>query len=97
MREPSIADLARAIESLIERMDRETESSHRATGKKDTPRIFTDEEIEQIKRGAQIVEWFDTAGWMGRRLLAVGGSLLLLISQWEGITKWLAEWVGGSK
>lgn len=35
------------------------------------PCPFSDDEIERIKRGAQIVEWFDTLGWLGKRVLAL--------------------------
>lgn len=83
MSEPSIADLAKSIDLLVKRFEKADVS--------DCP--FTDEEIEQIKRGAQIVEWFDTLGWIGKRFLALTGAVVLLISQWERIV----QFIGGPK
>lgn len=81
MSEPSIADLARALDDIAKKIHRNN----------DCP--FTPEEIEQIKRGAQIVEWFDTAGWLGKRVLALIGGIVLLISQWERIV----QFFGGAR
>lgn len=74
MTEPTIADLARSMEKLVTKMERYDDACP-----------FTDEEIALIKRGAQVVEWFDTLGWLGKRLLALTGAIVLLISQWERI------------
>lgn len=84
-REPTIADLARSMDKLVGRFER----------REDCP--FTEEEIEQIKRGAALVEWFDTAGWIGKRFLAFVGGLVLLISQWERIEQWLEQFFGGAQ
>lgn len=83
MSEPSIADLARSIDKLLTRLEQRNG---------DCP--FSAEEIEQIKRGAQLVEWFDTAGWIGKRLLALTGGIVLLISQWERIKEFF---IGGGQ
>ena len=81
MSEPTIADLARALDDIAKKIHRNT----------DCP--FTGDDIEQIKRGAQIVEWFDTAGWLGKRVLALTGGIVLLISQWERIV----QFFGGAR
>ena len=80
---PDLATLARDIAEIAE--------SIRKHGPTRNP--FTDEEIELIRRGAQIVEWFDTLGWLGKRLMAVIAAIVLLISQWERIV----EWLGGAR
>lgn len=77
----AIADLAKTIEKLVVKL----ETEH------DCP--FTEQEIEQIKRGAQIVEWFDTLGWIGKRFIAFVGAIVLLISQWERIM----QFIGGPR
>lgn len=83
MAEPTIADLARTLDKLVTKMERHDDACP-----------FTPEEIEQIKRGAQLVEWFDTAGWIGKRLLALTGGIVLLISQWERIKEFF---IGGGQ
>lgn len=77
MSEPNIVDLARSLEKLVEKLEK---------AKGSCP--FTDEEIAQMKRAGQLVEWFDTAGWIGKRIMLLTGSIVLLISQWEGILAW---------
>lgn len=76
MKSPDIADLARMLDKLVVRLE-----------KTEKPEIspFTKEEIDQIKRAAQLVEWFDTLGWMGKRLMGLIATVVVLISQWERI------------
>ena len=74
MAEPTIADLAKTMERLVEKLQRY-----------DDVCPFDEDEIAQIKRAAQLVEWFDTLGWLGKRLMALTAAIVLLISQWERI------------
>lgn len=83
MAEPTIADLARTLDKLITEMERHDDACP-----------FTPDEIEQIKRSAQLVEWFDTAGWIGKRLLALITGIVLLISQWERLKEFF---IGGGQ
>lgn len=69
----TVAGLARDLKSIVERLD----------GRPASP--FSPEEVERIKRAAELVEWFDTLGWIGKRVLALTGGVVLLISQWERI------------
>lgn len=80
--EPSIADLAKTMDRLVEKLQRY-----------DDVCPFDEDEIAQIKRAAHLVEWFDTLGWLGKRLMALIGAIVLLISQWERI----AQFFGGAK
>lgn len=74
MGEPStIADLARDIKAIAEKLD----------GRPANP--FSPEEIERIRRAADLVEWFDTLGWIGKRIMGLFAAAVLLISQWERI------------
>ena len=74
MGEPStIADLARDIKAIAEKLD----------GRPANP--FSADEIERIKRAADLVEWFDTLGWIGKRIMGLFAAVVLLISQWERI------------
>ena len=74
MSEPStIADLARDIKFIAEKLD----------GRPASP--FSPEEVERIKRAADLVEWFDTLGWIGKRVMGLFAAIVLLISQWERI------------
>lgn len=77
----TVADLAKTIEKLVAKLETEDNCP------------FTEQEIEQIKRGAQIVEWFDTLGWIGKRFIAFVGAIVLLISQWERIM----QFIGGPR
>lgn len=77
----TVADLAKTIEKLVAKLETEEHCP------------FTEQEIEQIKRGAQIVEWFDTLGWIGKRFIAFVGAIVLLISQWERIM----QFIGGPR
>lgn len=77
MSEPNIVDLARSLEKLIEKLEKSKEACP-----------FTDEEIAQMKRAGELVQWFDTAGWIGKRIMLLTGSIVLLISQWDGILQW---------
>lgn len=81
MAEPNIADLARTLDRLVERLDKTNGQCP-----------FTDEEIAQIKRGAQLVEWFDTAGWIGKRLMTLTAAFVLLLSYRETIMEWIRTW-----
>ena len=75
MGEPStIADLARDMKALIERLDARPSANP-----------FSADEIERIKRAAELVEWFDTLGWIGKRIMGLFAAAVLLISQWERI------------
>lgn len=77
MSEPNIVDLARSLEKLIEKLEKNKGSCQ-----------FTDEEIAQMKRAGELVQFFDTAGWIGKRIMLLTGSIVLLISQWDGILQW---------
>lgn len=82
--EPDIAALARDIRAIAERLNKE--------GASNCP--FTADEVERIKRGAEIVQWFDTLGYLGPRILAISGSVVLFLANWERIVTSL---FGGSK
>lgn len=83
MGEPStIADLARDIKAIAEPLD----------GRPANP--FSADEIERIKRAAELVEWFDTLGWIGKRIMWLFAAAVLLISQWERIK---AFFMGGGQ
>lgn len=74
MADPStIADLARDIKAIAEKLN----------GRPTSP--FSPEEVERIKRAADLVEWFDTLGWIGKRVMGLFAAIVLLISQWERI------------
>lgn len=80
--EADIAKLAKSMERIAERITKYNDVCP-----------FTDEEIEQIKRAARLVEWFDTLGWLGKQILGFTAAIILLISQWERIVAWLREWL----
>lgn len=83
MAEPeNIADLARNIRDLTKLLEERPAANP-----------FSAEEIERIKRAADLVEWFDTLGWIGKRLLAITAGIVLLISQYERIV----QFFGGAK
>lgn len=73
MSDPTIADLAREMKAIAEKLD----------GRPASP--FSPEEVERIKRAADLVEWFDMSGWIGKRLLAIVAAVILAISQWERV------------
>ena len=74
MSEPNvIADLARDIKTIADRMD----------GRPDCP--FSAEEIERIRRAANFVEWLDMTGRLGKWAFGTGAIIIGLISQWERI------------
>lgn len=73
MTEVAIAELARDIKAIAEKLDGEAACP------------FSAEELARIKRAAELVEWFDTMGWIGKRILALTGGIVLFISQWERI------------
>ena len=79
---PGIAELVRDLNAIIERMDQ------RPAGP------FSPEEVERIKRAADLVEWFDTLGWIGKRLMGLIAAVVLLISQWERIREFF---IGGGQ
>lgn len=74
MIEPNIIDLARSLEKIATRLEKVNE-----------PCPFSPEEIAQLKRAGELVQWFETAGWLGKRLLALLAAIILLISQGEAI------------
>lgn len=69
----TVASLARDIKAIAEKLD----------GRPASP--FSPEEVERIKRAAELVEWFDTLGWISRRVMGIFAAIVLLISQWERI------------
>ena len=71
---PGIAELARDMKALIERLDARPSANP-----------FSPDEIERIRRAADLVEWFDTLGWIGKRIMGLFAAAVLLISQWERI------------
>lgn len=83
---PDLVALARDISLIVESI----------RGRDEAENPFTPEEIEQIKRGAQIVEWFDTLGWIGRRIMTIVAAAVLLITQWERIAAFFAPLINGA-
>lgn len=78
----TVAGLARDLKSIAEKLD----------GRPASP--FSPEEVERIKRAAELVEWFDTLGWIGKRLMGLIAAVVLLISQWERIKEFF---IGGGQ
>ena len=74
MADETIADLAREIKALTTRLEGRPSANP-----------FSPEEVERIKRAADLVEWFDTLGWIGKRVMGLFAAIVLLISQWERI------------
>jgi len=86
MTEPNIIELARSLERIAARLEKVNE-----------PCPFSAEEIAQLKRAGELVQWFETAGWMGKRLLAFLAAIILLMSQGQSIWDKFKEFMGAGQ
>lgn len=82
--ETDIATLARDIRAISERLNKE--------GSGNCP--FTPDEIERIKRAAEVIQWVDTLWYIGPKILTISGGIVLFLANWERI---ITSLFGGTK